>query len=103
MGPRLRADDTQRECRRNNSRMRCGDTGSRVTAPGTPMASSIALAITPPTPLMPPSPAPFSPSGWRGACFVANPKFVEAFGHAPTMTKPASNADLRGAFLTYQF
>jgi putative N6-adenine-specific DNA methylase len=42
-------------------------------------------------------------SGWRGACFVANPKFVDAFGHPPTMTKPASNADLRGAFLTYQF
>ena len=42
-------------------------------------------------------------NGWRGACFVANPKFVDAFGHAPTMTKPASNADLRGAFLTYQF
>ena len=41
--------------------------------------------------------------GWRGACFVANPKFVDAFGHAPTMTKPASNADLPGAFLTYQF
>jgi len=42
-------------------------------------------------------------SGWRAACFVANPKFVDAFGHPPTMTKPASNADLRGAFLTYQF
>lgn len=41
-------------------------------------------------------------SGWRAACFVANPYFVEAFGHAPTMTKPASNANLRGAFLGYQ-
>ena len=41
-------------------------------------------------------------SGWRAACFVANPKFVEAFGHAPTMTKPASNANLRGAFLVFQ-
>jgi putative N6-adenine-specific DNA methylase len=41
--------------------------------------------------------------GWRGACFVANPEFVEAFGHPPTMTKPASNADLRGAFLTFEF
>jgi putative N6-adenine-specific DNA methylase len=40
--------------------------------------------------------------GWRAACFVANPKFVEAFAHAPIMTKPASNADLRGAFLVYQ-
>ena len=26
--------------------------------------------------------------GWRAACFVANPNFVEAFAHAPTMTKP---------------
>jgi putative N6-adenine-specific DNA methylase len=42
-------------------------------------------------------------SGWRAACFVANPKFVYAFGHHPTMTKPASNANLRGHFLTFQF
>jgi 23S rRNA G2445 N2-methylase RlmL len=42
-------------------------------------------------------------AGWRAACFVAHPGFVEAFGHFPTMTKPASNADLPGAFLTYQF
>jgi len=41
--------------------------------------------------------------GWRAACFVANPNFVGAFGHNPLMTKPASNADLRGAFLTYEF
>ena len=41
--------------------------------------------------------------GWRGACFVANPRFVESFGHPPTMTKPATNAELRGAFLVYQF
>jgi 23S rRNA G2445 N2-methylase RlmL len=40
--------------------------------------------------------------GWRAACFVANPRFVEVFGHTPTMTKPASNADLRGAFLVFQ-
>jgi 23S rRNA G2445 N2-methylase RlmL len=40
--------------------------------------------------------------GWRAACFVANPKFVWAFGHAPTMTKPASNANLRGTFLVFQ-
>jgi putative N6-adenine-specific DNA methylase len=39
--------------------------------------------------------------GWRAACFVANPRFVEAFGHAPTMTKPATNAELTGAFLVY--
>jgi putative N6-adenine-specific DNA methylase len=41
-------------------------------------------------------------SGWRAACFVANPSFVYAFGHSPVMTKPASNADLRGTFLVYQ-
>jgi len=40
--------------------------------------------------------------GWRAACFVANQNFVEAFGHAPTMTKPASNANLRGAFFVFQ-
>jgi putative N6-adenine-specific DNA methylase len=40
--------------------------------------------------------------GWRAACFVANPKFLDAFAHAPIMTKPASNADLRGAFLVFQ-
>jgi 23S rRNA G2445 N2-methylase RlmL len=41
--------------------------------------------------------------GWRAACFVANPHFVEAFGHAPVMTKPATNAALRGNFLLYEF
>ncbi len=41
-------------------------------------------------------------SGWRAACFVANPQFVYAFGHPPTMTKPASNANLRGQFLVFQ-
>lgn len=40
--------------------------------------------------------------GWRAACFVANPHFVDAFGHAPAMTKPASNANLRGTFLVFQ-
>ena len=40
--------------------------------------------------------------GWRAACFVANPRFVEAFGHFPAMTKPATNAELPGAFLVYQ-
>jgi putative N6-adenine-specific DNA methylase len=40
--------------------------------------------------------------GWRAVCFVANLNFVEAFGHAPTMTKPASNANLRGAFFVFQ-
>ena len=42
-------------------------------------------------------------NGWRAACFVANPHFVEAFGHTPIMTKPATNAELRGAFLVYEF
>jgi len=41
-------------------------------------------------------------SGWRAACFVANPNFVQAFAHSPIMTKPASNADLPGAFLVFQ-
>ena len=40
--------------------------------------------------------------GWRAACFVANPQFVYAFGHRATMTKPASNANLRGTFLVFQ-
>ena len=40
--------------------------------------------------------------GWRAACFVANPRFVYAFGHPPAMTKPATNAELPGAYLTYQ-
>ena len=39
--------------------------------------------------------------GWRAACFVANRRFVEAFGHHPKMTKPATNAELPGAFLVY--
>jgi 23S rRNA G2445 N2-methylase RlmL len=39
--------------------------------------------------------------GWRAACFVANERFVEAFGHSPAMTKPATNAELSGAFLVY--
>jgi 23S rRNA G2445 N2-methylase RlmL len=42
-------------------------------------------------------------SGWRAACFVANRGFVSAFGHEPVMTKPASNAELNGAFLTFRF
>lgn len=40
--------------------------------------------------------------GWRAACFVANPRFADAFGHRPAMTKPASNADLRGDFLVFE-
>lgn len=40
--------------------------------------------------------------GWRAACFVANERFVYAFGHHPTMTKPATNAELSGAFLVFQ-
>ena len=41
--------------------------------------------------------------GWRAACFVANPHFAEAFGHKPGMTKPGTNAELRGNFLVYEF
>jgi hypothetical protein len=40
--------------------------------------------------------------GWRAACFVANPRFVDAFGAVPAMIKPATNAELSGAFLVYQ-
>ena len=40
--------------------------------------------------------------GWRAACFVANRRFVDAFGHSPIMTKPATNAELAGSFLVYQ-
>jgi 23S rRNA G2445 N2-methylase RlmL len=40
--------------------------------------------------------------GWRAACFVANARFVGAFGHSPAMTKPATNAELPGAFLLYE-
>jgi putative N6-adenine-specific DNA methylase len=39
--------------------------------------------------------------GWRAACFVANARFAEAFGLVPKQTKPATNAELRGAFLVY--
>src|SRR5207302_1309926 len=48
------------------STRRGGVTGSRVTAPGTPSASSIAEAMTAPTGLTPLSPAPFTPSGLSG-------------------------------------
>lgn len=40
--------------------------------------------------------------GWRAACFVANPDFEYAFGHRATLTKPGSNANLRGTFLVFQ-
>jgi len=40
-------------------------------------------------------------TGWRAACFVANPRFVEAFGGEPAMKKPATNAELPGAFLVF--
>src|SRR5262249_39226028 len=45
---------------------RCGVTGSCVTAPGTPMASSIAEAIAAPTPVIPLSPAPLMPRRLSG-------------------------------------
>ena len=45
---------------------RCGVTGSSRTAPGMPMASSMAEAIAAPTPVMPLSPAPLMPSGLSG-------------------------------------
>ncbi len=45
---------------------RWGVTGSSVTAPTLPIASSMALDIAAPTALMPPSPVPLIPSGLRG-------------------------------------
>ena len=54
-------------CRVVNRRLsRCGVTGSSRTAPGMPMASSMADAIAAPTPVMPLSPAPLMPSGLSG-------------------------------------
>ena len=43
-----------------------GLTGSRVTVPGRPSAWSMAEAIAAPAAVMPPSPAPLTPSGLRG-------------------------------------
>src|ERR1700722_2369476 len=51
-------DRGHRPALRKMARRRCGVTGSSVTAPGMPMASSIALATTAPTALMPASPPP---------------------------------------------
>src|SRR5580700_95478 len=51
---------------RNSALIRCGVAGSRVTAPGMPVASSIAAAMTAPTPFMPPSPTLLMPSGLSG-------------------------------------
>ena len=52
--------------RAKSSFNRCGVTGSCVTAPGMPMASSMAEAMVAPTPVMPLSPAPLMPSGLSG-------------------------------------
>src|SRR5262249_305344 len=45
---------------------RCGVPGNCVTAPGIPMASSMADAIAAPTPVIPLSPAPLMPRGLSG-------------------------------------
>jgi hypothetical protein len=47
-----------------SSHTREGDSGSDFGC--TPIADAIALAMTPPTGMMPPSPAPFAPSGLFG-------------------------------------
>ena len=39
--------------------------------------------------------------GWRMAALVVHPGFVDAFGHAPRIVKPVSNASLRGWFLVF--
>ena len=59
-------DDHAPVVARSMSRNRCGVTGSCVTAPGCPSASSIAAAIAAPAALAPPSPAPFTPSEFSG-------------------------------------
>ena len=45
-------------------------------------------------------------AGWRVATFVAHPGFARAFesgyGREPRITKPASNADLRGWFFLFE-
>src|SRR6516165_5137227 len=51
---------------RNIALIRCGVAGSWVTPPGAPIASSIAAAMTAPTPLIPPSPTLLMPSGLSG-------------------------------------
>lgn len=59
-------DPIQRCLRANNSRSRCGVIGNCRTAPGIPIASSMAEAIVAPTAVMPLSPAPLMPSGLSG-------------------------------------
>src|SRR5579885_2875017 len=51
---------------RSIARSRCGVTGSCVTAPGQPSASSMAAAMAAPAALAPPSPAPLRPSELSG-------------------------------------
>src|SRR5262249_39307711 len=63
--PEERAGRPRSDCLKI-SRIRCGVTGSRVTAPGIPIAASIAPAIAAPTALTPASPAPLSPSELSG-------------------------------------
>ena len=41
-------------------------------------------------------------SGWRAAVFTAHPEFLEAFGHAPRVSKPTSNAGLSGAMHVFE-
>ena len=50
-----------------SSHTRGGDSGrSRGSTPSEPSAAATALAMTPPTGMMPPSPAPLAPSGLVG-------------------------------------
>ena len=52
--------------RRTRARIRLGLAGRAETAPGIPIASSIALVIAAPHPTVPPSPAPLTPRGLSG-------------------------------------
>ena len=57
---------TSRSGRSRSASAAAASPASCVTAPGMPMASSIAEAIAAPTPVMPLSPAPLMPSGLSG-------------------------------------
>src|SRR6476661_8674283 len=58
---------------RISSHTRGGDSGrSRGSTPSEPSAAATALAMTPPTGMMPPSPAPLAPSGLVGDGFASS-------------------------------
>ncbi len=62
--------------------MRCGVTGNRVIAPGTPMAASMAEAMAAADPVTPASPAPLMPSGLR-ALGASSVSYISCDGTSP--------------------